>query len=115
MSMLSSKLLNQAVIEQGIDDPAEHLRLFGQIVREQLSVRETEDRSRVVKKRSPGRETKPSTAANDGFSRIASHVGQQLGTEVFIKSDTKGKGQLSIRFKNEADLQRVLSILDLLP
>ncbi len=99
----------------GIDDPAEQLRLFGQIVREQLSVRETEDRSRVAKKRPPGNETRGAAAANEGLSRIASHLGQQLGAEVLIKSDTKGKGQLSIRFKNEADLQRVLSILDLLP
>jgi len=99
----------------GIDDPAEQLRLFGQIVREQLSVRETENRSRVAKKRPSTGAAKRSAAADDGLARIASHVGQQLATEVVIKSDNKGKGQLSIRFKDEADLQRVLSILDLLP
>jgi ParB family chromosome partitioning protein len=99
----------------GIDDAAEQLRLFGQIVRDQLSVRETEERSRAAKKRPVSSGTKGRSHTSEGLERIASHVGQQLGTAVAIRSDASGKGQLSIRFKDEADLQRVLSILDLLP
>lgn len=99
----------------GIDDAAEQLRLFSQIVRDQLSVRETEERSRTAKKRPAYGGAKRTVPVNEELNRIASHVGQQLGTEVSIRSDVKGKGQMSIVFKNETDLERLLSILDLLP
>lgn len=100
----------------GIEDVAEQLRLYVEIVNGQLSVRETELRSNTAKK--SGRTAVPKGKVGGAplaLQRIVSHVQGQLNAPVRIKADADGKGTLSIRFKDERDLERVLSILDLLP
>jgi ParB family chromosome partitioning protein len=97
-----------------IDDSAEQLRLYSQIVSEQLSVRQTEERSRSAKQ-AKAVEKKPTNGTPMAVQRIVSHVQGQLGAPVSIKADATGKGTLTIRFKDDRDLERVLSILDLLP
>ncbi len=98
-----------------IDDPSEQLRLFGQILSEQLSVRQTEERSRVAKKPTAAKGRAGGSSVPMAFQRIVSHVQGQLDAPVSIKADAKGKGTISIRFRDERDLERVLSVLDLLP
>ncbi len=97
-----------------IDDAAEQLRLYSQIVSEQLSVRQTEERSRSAKQAKTVQK-KPASGTPMAVQRIVSHVQGQLGAPVSIKADATGKGTLTIRFKDDRDLERVLSILDLLP
>jgi ParB family chromosome partitioning protein len=97
-----------------IDDSAEQLRLYSQIVSDQLSVRQTEERSRSAKQ-AKAVEKKPTNGTPMAVQRIVSHVQGQLGAPVSIKADATGKGTLTIRFKDDRDLERVLSILDLLP
>ena len=60
-------------------------------------------------------EKKPANGTPMAVQRIVSHVQGQLGAPVSIKADATGKGTLTIRFKDDRDLERVLSILDLLP
>lgn len=98
-----------------IDDAAEQLRIFRQIVSEQLSVRQTEERSRGAKQGRAGGKSIGSQGVPMALQRIVSHVQGQLGAPVAIKADAKGKGSLTIRFKDDRDLERVLSILDLMP
>lgn len=97
----------------GIEDPLEQLQLYKQIITEQLSVRDTENRSRNAK------QTKPKGAATKElpfvYQRIALHVKEQLNADIALKANAQGKGSLTISFTDEADLKRVLSILDLLP
>ncbi len=97
----------------GIEDPLEQLQLYKQIITEQLSVRDTENRSRNAKQTKPkGPATKELPFA---YQRIASHVKEQLNADIALKANAQGKGSLTISFTDEADLKRVLSILDLLP
>jgi hypothetical protein len=42
-------------------------------------------------------------------------VKEQLNADIALKANAQGKGSLTISFTDEADLKRVLSILDLLP
>jgi len=98
-----------------IDDAAEQLRIFRQIVSEQLSVRQTEERSRGAKQNRVGGKSSGTQGVPMAFQRIVSHVQGQLGAPVAIKADAKGKGSITIRFNDDRDLERVLSILDLMP
>jgi ParB family chromosome partitioning protein len=96
-----------------IENEAEQLELFKRIVKDGLSVRAAEEATRSVK----------SSSAKTGIpkelpielERIRNHVSEQLDAKVALRADAKGKGSLSINFSNEAELKRVLSILDLLP
>ncbi len=97
----------------GITSPLEQLQLFKQIIQEQLSVRETENRSQTAKK-SVVLDKKVKELPFT-YQRIAEHLKEQLNATVALKANGQGKGSLTINFADESDLKRVLSILDLLP
>ncbi|MDP6907935.1 MAG: ParB/RepB/Spo0J family partition protein [Flavobacteriales bacterium] len=95
-----------------IDDEAKQLELFKEIIKNELSVRATEEATRNTRMADKG---KSKSELPLELQRIRDRVGEQLNTKVNIKANSKGKGNLSIVFKNEEDLRRVLSILDLWP
>ncbi len=94
-----------------IDNEAEQLELFKEIVKGGLSVRATEQASRAAK-------TPKAQVAKElpiEYQRIQDNIGEQLDASVKLKVNAKGKGSFSISFDNEKELKRVLSILDLWP
>jgi ParB family transcriptional regulator, chromosome partitioning protein len=97
----------------GIESPAEQMALYKQIIQGQLSVRDTENRARIAK--NGVRKVKVTRQLPFTYQRIASHVQEQLNAVTTLKADSTGKGSLTIGFKSEDDLNRVLSILDLMP
>ncbi len=95
-----------------IDDEAKQMELFKEIIKNELSVRATEEATRKTRNATKGRS---GSELPFELQRIRDRVSEQLNTKVNIKANTKGKGNLSIAFNNEEDLRRVLSILELLP
>lgn len=94
-----------------IDDEAQQLELFKQIVKDGLSVRATEQVSKSAKnQKSAGGKELPIE-----YQRIQDNIKDQLNAEVGLKVNAKGKGSISIAFDNEKEMKRVLSILDLWP
>jgi ParB family chromosome partitioning protein len=94
-----------------IDDEAQQLELFKQILKDGLSVRATEQASKTAKQ---GKTASKKELPLE-YQRIEQNIKQQLDAEVGLKVNANGKGSISIAFDNEKELKRVLSILDLWP
>jgi len=94
-----------------IEDEAEQLQLFKEIVKGGLSVRAAEQAYKAAKV--SGKKVKKDLPIE--YQRIQDNVKRQLDAEVGLKVNAKGKGSISISFDNEKELKRVLSILDLWP
>ncbi len=95
-----------------MDSEKDQIGLFKEIIKESLSVRATEAATRKSRKAAAGRVRSELPIE---LERIRDRIGEQLSTKVNIRSNAKGKGNISIDFHNEADLKRVLSLLDLWP
>ncbi|MGB0368818.1 MAG: ParB/RepB/Spo0J family partition protein [Flavobacteriales bacterium] len=93
-----------------IDNEAEQLEVFKEIVKGSLSVRATEQASRSAKQNTTAKKELPIE-----FQRIKQNVAEQLSADVNLKVNSKGKGSISFAFDNEKELKRVLSLLDLWP
>jgi ParB family chromosome partitioning protein len=92
----------------GMESGAELVRTAERIVREQLSVRETERivRSARPSAASPTRKPAGSTAAR----AVVEDLQRRLGTKVRLE-DRGGKGTLEIDFFSYEDLERILALL----
>lgn len=95
-----------------MNDEAEQLELFKEIVKGQLSVRAVEEATR--KNRSEKKASVKKELPIE-LERIRNAVSEQIDAKVDLKTSTRGKGALVINFNNEKDLKRVLGILDLWP
>ena len=86
-------------------------RMVQQIVKEQLSVRQTET---LVKKTLEGARQKKSkvriTLADD-VRTAQNAISKRLNTKVDIKKDISGKGHIQIPFASDEELKRLLDLL----
>ena len=84
-------------------------RIFVEIQREQLSVREVEQRVNALSNqtRKPKKRTADSTAYT---TQIENKLRKQLSTKVQIKNTAQGPGQIIIHYYCEDDLSRIIEL-----
>ncbi len=87
-----------------IDTSEKQLAVYEQIVRKKLSVRQTEDLVRNLKK--PEAQTDIKKEIKSALiSQIEADLKLKVGNKIQIKVNSKGKGKIEIPFSNEAELE----------
>ena len=96
----------------GLRKSLQMMTLHQKVVREELSVRQTEA---LVKKFSESfknnLKVKIVASKQSDFIHIENELISLLGTKVAIKKNQKGKGRIQIEFYSENDFQRILEII----
>lgn len=97
-----------------ITDSDTRMRLFGQVVEQELSVRQTEELVKSVLESAAAtdvsRETPHRPSKDPNIVEVESTLRKILGTKVEIK-DRKGRGRIQIEYYSLDDLERILEIL----
>ena len=99
-----------------LNSHADQINLFHEIEKNGYSVREVEE---LVRRTKEG-ETKPVTAQKQNgdkkqdaeYHQLKKHLTHFFQTPVQLTCSAKGSGKISIRFKNEEELERIISIFD---
>ena len=92
---------------------ADQIRIFNEIIKNGYSVRDVEELVRNVKE-----ENTPATKANnskkqdDAYHQLKKHLTHFFQTPVQLTCSEKGSGKISIKFKNEQELERIIAIFD---
>ena len=92
-----------------IDDPMKQLQLFHELTKYGYSVRMVEDKARQMNDAKP---TTRKKAADNSLAPLAGQLSKFLGAPVKLKTSASGKGSISISFKNEDDLARIMQMFD---
>ena len=92
-----------------IHDPIKQLQLFHELTKYGYSVRMVEDKARQMNDAKP---TTRKKAADDSLAPLAGQLSKFLGAPVKLKTSASGKGSISISFKNEDDLARIMQMFD---
>ncbi|MBO7289884.1 MAG: ParB/RepB/Spo0J family partition protein [Bacteroidaceae bacterium] len=99
-----------------LDSHAEQLNIFHDIERNHYSVREVEEIVRNLKEGNngePKEEKKSEGKKQDAvYHQLKKHLTQFFQTPVQLTCSAKGSGKISIRFKDEKELERIISIFD---
>jgi ParB family chromosome partitioning protein len=96
-----------------IEDVAVQLSVFNEITAKDLSVRKTEELVRSLN--SKGSKNDPAKATQKisyEYQKIQDDLSSKFGSKVQIKADDKGKGQITVPFLSNDDLNRILEMLD---
>lgn len=101
----------RALINAGSEE--EQLRIFEQILTNNLSVRDTESLAGASKeKKTTKKSAKKDIPLSFTQQQLREELSSKLGTKIALKVAEKGKGQIVISFENEQDLARIAEILD---
>lgn len=100
-----------------LEDPKNQIRIFNETVAQGYSVRKVEE---IVKALANGESIKSGgkttsakgTQLSEEYSMLQNHLCTFFGTKVQLSCTNKGKGKISIPFNSDADLERIMEILD---
>ena len=100
-----------------LDDPKTQIRIFNEIIAQGYSVRKVEEMVKALSAgesvESGGKKISPKEARlSEEYATLQNHLCNFFGTKVQLSCNPKGKGKISIPFNNEADLERIMEILD---
>ena len=100
-----------------LEDPQLQLKIFKEIIAQEYSVRKVEE---MVKNLSLGETieangkkiTPKGAKLSEEYTTLQNHLCNFFGTKVQLSCSNKGKGKISIPFENDAELERIMEILD---
>ena len=93
-----------------VDDPIKQLQLFHELAKYGYSVRMVEEKARQMNDAS-AKPAKKATASN-ALEPLSRQLSKFLGAPVKMKSTAKGSGSISISFKDDDDLARLMQLFD---
>ena len=92
-----------------VENSLDQLAIYEKIIREKLSVRQTEE---VVKNLKSGSPTKSNKKEIPTFiSNSVKDISEYVGHKIAITINTNGKGKISIPFHSEEDFNRIKNLL----
>ncbi len=94
-----------------IEDEDLQRKVVNQIINDALSVRQTESLVKKMLSDSQTTKTKVKITLSDEVRNMQSSLSKKLNTKVNIKKDISGKGTLTIPFASDAELKRIMKIL----
>lgn len=100
-----------------LDNPTLQIKLFQEIIRENLSVRKVEEMVKALTEgesiKSGGKKIAPKAARmSEEFQELKSSLSKFFHTKVQLTCSDKGKGKISIPFANEEELERIIELFD---
>lgn len=106
--------LRERVLQMGharallsISDYDKQIQIYNQILKEGLSVRRVEELAK-----SKGSKSKGGRVPNNDYESLRQHLSAFFDTKVDLQRSKNGKGKITISFTSDAELERVLSLLD---
>lgn len=97
-----------------IEDPAKQIDIYYHIIREDLSVRATEELVRQLQGaavKDPAKAEKRKKL-NTEFEELGKQLSGLFGTEVQFRINEKGRGKITIPFSDNDEMERIIAMLD---
>ena len=99
-----------------LDDPKQQIEVFKEIQKNDYSVRQVEEIVRRIKEEGltepSAKEPSKQTENVAVFSQLKKQLTHFFQTPVQLTCTAKGNGKISIKFKDEQELERIISIFD---
>lgn len=103
--------MSQARAIINISDKTKQLIILKEIIDKDLSVRQVEELVRSTNIKNT-KSKKQKNVLPEAFILQADNLSKSLNTKVKIDRNNKGKGSLTISFKNDEDFERLMSIIN---
>ena len=96
-----------------VEDPKMQLKLYNEIIKKGLSVRQVEELAKLCNQQQDGEQEKgKKPSISEEYELLKNHLSNTFRTNVQFTCDKQGKGKISFPFKNEQELERLIAIFD---
>ena len=103
--------VGHAKVILGIDDEEIQEQLCDLVIKNDLSVRQTEDKvHRIQKAVVPEQEDEDDLP--EEYYKVLEHLGKVFGDNISLKRASNGKGSITLRFTSDEEMKKLLEILE---
>jgi len=102
--------VGHAKVILGVEDPLLQEQLCDLVIKNDLSVRQLEDKIR--KMNSSDKEQPQEQELPDEYYKVLEHIGKFFSNNISLKRSSSGKGTMTIRFDSDEEMRKFLSALD---
>lgn len=96
-----------------VEDSDQQLKLAGQIIKDNLSVREVEKAVKLIGKEPKEKKKKEKNEALELiFQELEERMKSAIGTKVLINRKDKNKGRIEIEYYSESELERIVELIE---
>ncbi len=105
--------VGHAKVLLAVEDPSVQEALCDMVVKNGLSVRQLEEKVKVLGKSSPSKKDNEDPGElPEVYYRLLENVGRYFGENISLKRTKEGKGSLTIRFDSDSQMEEFLKALD---
>ena len=98
-----------------VEKPTMQLKLYNEILKKGLSVRQVEQRAKEMNEEGSTEPKAPAKKVNNAdYDVLKQHLSKSFGVAVSFACNKDGKGKISFPFKNEEELEIIIRIFDTL-
>jgi ParB family chromosome partitioning protein len=98
----------------GVEDVDKQLFIFHEIVRNRLSVRQVEELvRRLTQKNNTAPAKSPAIQLPQAYQKIQDQLASHFATKVKLNRGKNGKGNITIEFYSDHELDRLLELIDI--
>ena len=98
-----------------VEKPTMQLKLYNEILKKGLSVRQVEQRAKEMNEEGSTEPKAPAKKVNNAdYDVLKQHLSKSFGVAVSFACNKDDKGKISFPFKNEEELERIIRIFDTL-
>ncbi len=96
----------------GVEDPKTQLKLANQIIEQDLSVRQIESKVQALTKDKKTVQEKEVIELPENYFKVIETLGKYFNNNVSVKRSSKGKGELTIHFSSDKEMDDFLAALE---
>ena len=104
--------VGHAKVLLAVEDQALQEDLCDEVIKNDLSVRQLEDKLRRLSAGSGKDKTPPAQQLPDDYYKVLEHIGKYFGNNISLRRSPSGKGSMTIRFDSDEEMSRFLRALE---
>ena len=94
-----------------VSSEEDQINLYQEVIAKDLSVRQVEEATRKLKEGPAKTSQREKTPLAEKYVRINEELKEHLDAEVELNRNNRGRGKITITFKNDQELERLLALL----
>lgn len=103
--------MGHAKMLAAVEDESQQVSILDKIVYEELSVRQVEELMRKLNQESSKRQKPTKIALSHHIQTVKTSLKKMYSTDIDIKRNLKGKGNITIAFKSDEEFNRIIDLL----
>ncbi len=104
--------VGHAKVILGVEDPDMQQKLCDLVIKEDLSVRQLEEKLKTPAKSESRKESADDQRLPDEYYRMLEHIGKFFGDRISLKRSASGKGSMTVKFNSDEEVRKFIEAME---